>query len=82
MIPSMEWQRDAACAGVGSDVFFPGKYESDLVKQAQRICSGCPVRTECLSWALERPEYFGTWGGMSEHQRKKLRTERNRRAAA
>jgi WhiB family redox-sensing transcriptional regulator len=78
----MAWQQDAACAGVGSDVFLPDRHDVDLVKEAQRLCAMCPVQRECLEWAQNRPEYFGTWGGMSEHKRKKMRTERNREAVA
>jgi WhiB family redox-sensing transcriptional regulator len=30
---------------------------------AKELCSGCPVREECLAQALERGEPHGVWGG-------------------
>ena len=36
------------------------------------ICMRCPVRLECLDWALETREPFGVWGGYSESERKQI----------
>lgn len=33
------------------------------VELAKALCVGCPVRTQCLSGALERREPWGVWGG-------------------
>jgi WhiB family redox-sensing transcriptional regulator len=33
---------------------------------------GCPVRTECLSDALDNQVEFGVWGGMTERERRAL----------
>lgn len=30
---------------------------------AVRICMTCPVKTDCLSWALKTDQHFGVWGG-------------------
>jgi len=30
---------------------------------AKQLCTGCPVRAECLSAALQRGEPHGVWGG-------------------
>ncbi len=29
-------------------------------RKAKQICMGCPVRTECLDYAVSRPEKYGT----------------------
>lgn len=78
------WQDDALCAEVGTDIFFPEKGESN--RQAKAVCAGCPVRPECLAYALEHSATvgrFGVWGGLSERERRRLlRTvQRHRRAA-
>lgn len=36
------------------------------------VCTGCPVRTECLADALDNHVEFGVWGGMTERERRAL----------
>jgi len=33
------------------------------VELAKALCVDCPVRTECLTGALDRREPWGVWGG-------------------
>jgi WhiB family redox-sensing transcriptional regulator len=40
--------------------------------RAKAVCMGCPVRTECLSDALDNRVEFGVWGGMTERERRAL----------
>ena len=42
-------------------------------REAKRICADCPVRIECLNYALRRDERYGVWGGMSERERRRLK---------
>jgi WhiB family redox-sensing transcriptional regulator len=67
------WIDDAPCAEIGGDVFFPehGTPVSSA-RAAKRICARCPVRPECLAYALEHNERYGVWGGLSERERRKL----------
>jgi WhiB family redox-sensing transcriptional regulator len=41
----------------------------------------CPVRAQCLDYALETHQLFGIWGGLSERQRRHLMRQQGRRAA-
>ena len=66
------WAVDALCAQTDPDVFHPEKGES--TKQAKAVCVKCPVRTECLTWALTTNERFGIWGGLSERERRAIST--------
>jgi WhiB family redox-sensing transcriptional regulator len=64
------WEADAACKGMDPSIFFP--VNDDDALEAIAVCRACPVRDECLSWALETRERFGVWGGMTEKQRRSL----------
>lgn len=69
-----EWFSEAACRGM-TDVFFPSDKEGlDL---PQTICASCPVRDECLDYALNHHVDYGVWGGTSERGRRNLRQARN-----
>jgi WhiB family redox-sensing transcriptional regulator len=59
--------------------FFPERGES--VKEAKAVCTGCPVRAECLEYALDNQEKFRIWGGLSERGRRQLRRQRRLREA-
>lgn len=79
------WQADAACADEDPELFFAG--DEDSIARAKRVCAVCPVRNECLETALAVNEMHGVWGGMDEHERRRLirrrrreRRERERRA--
>jgi WhiB family redox-sensing transcriptional regulator len=52
--------------------------EADKIEQAKTICSVCPVRAECLTWAIKNRQYFGIWGGMTEEERKEDRRRARR----
>ncbi|WP_189866804.1 WhiB family transcriptional regulator [Streptomyces poonensis] len=71
----MEWLRQAACVGEDPDLFFPvgttGPALQDIA-DAKRICAGCPVISECLSWALGSGQTSGVWGGLAEDERTAL----------
>ena len=53
------------------EAFFPEKGGS--TREAKKICTGCEVRSECLSYALAHDERFGIWGGLSERERRRLK---------
>lgn len=64
------WVEDALCAQTNPDAFYPEKGGS--TREAKQVCLGCPVRSECLEYAMDRGERFGIWGGKSERERRKL----------
>jgi len=66
------WRYRAACRGADLEVFFPGRGES--ADPARRICAECPVREPCLDYALSHSIVHGIWGGLSERDRRPLRS--------
>lgn len=65
------WHARAACRGVGADLFFPSRRQSERAYQAavERYCQRCPVRPECAE--AGEHERFGLWGGRSPRRRQK-----------
>jgi WhiB family transcriptional regulator, redox-sensing transcriptional regulator len=85
-----EWVGEAACAGTDTELFFIEPYDrGEAVKrrrrQAATLCNGsswpggstppCPVRRQCLEWALEAG-YPGYWGGTTKTERDAIRRDR------
>ncbi|WP_068925061.1 WhiB family transcriptional regulator [Planobispora rosea] len=68
LMTATAWMEQARCAEVDPELWFPEKGGSP--RKAQAICADCPVRTECLEWALDAHEEFGVWGGLSEMERR------------
>lgn len=65
---------DSSCRGVNPDLFYPERGES--TKEAKAVCAGCPVRIDCLEYAIAHNERFGIWGGKSERERRAIRKQR------
>ena len=77
---AQSWQEQALCAETDPEAFFPEKGGS--TRDAKRVCTGCPVRAQCLEFALENDERFGIWGGLSERERRRVRLQRSGRISA
>jgi WhiB family redox-sensing transcriptional regulator len=65
---SLNWQKNALCADPLNKRFVQLFYSKDPKEKAEakNMCFGCPVRKECLQWALEHREIWGVWGGKDE----------------
>jgi len=80
-LPGWGWRRYAACRGMGPALFFSETANSAFFT-ARTICYGCPVRKACLDYALEHHIPYGTWGGTSERERRRMVRSRLRDARA
>ena len=61
-----EWMTDAACRGKDPNWWHPAKGgNNNNTNTAKAICDGCPVRQQCLQYALDNNEHRGIWGGVS-----------------
>ena len=85
-IRSTGWQLLAACRGADSTHFFaPSYFEKRSEKDAREavakaICARCPVRDECLAYALQIREAHGIWGGLNEMERRAILRRRDAEA--
>lgn len=71
-----DWRLRAACRHMNPELFFPEGTAGralDAAVLAKRICGTCPVRAQCLDWAVDHSAAFGIWGGLSETERRDLR---------
>ncbi|MEN8233945.1 MAG: WhiB family transcriptional regulator [Actinomycetota bacterium] len=70
------WYENAACASYPSEVFFPPIDAPSAARVAKLICAECPVREECLAFAVETAQTEGVWGGMDAGERRRMRRRR------
>lgn len=77
LLAKVGWMNQANCVGKPADWLFP---DEELVNRDRvnytyglALCQGCPVRAECLdyamTWEKDARWRFGVWGGMTPHQR-------------
>lgn len=62
------WLDDSACADEELSTFFGGKGGNG--EAAKKVCSGCPVRVQCVTHAYESEAEDGIFGGLSPSQRR------------
>lgn len=72
------WMSHGNCAHRDPSMFFPS--DGVGVEIARRACDGCPVKVQCLEYAIAERIDHGVWGGCSERERRRI--IRSRQAAA
>jgi WhiB family transcriptional regulator, redox-sensing transcriptional regulator len=80
------WADRAACKDMPLVLFFGEDGERRKVREfreevAKQVCAGCPVKEDCLDFAMDRdrPEKYGVYGGLNEDERASERRRRQRR---
>lgn len=71
------WHEQALCR-THLEVDFLTRHQAEQARAFQ-VCGRCPVRVECLEYALADPFLTGVWGGTDGAARRAIR--RNRKAA-
>lgn len=71
-----EWRVRAACRDLGPEKFFLGRGSEDY-DEARVVCAQCPVRIDCLNYALRcepvvQSHRIGFWGGMLPNERREI----------
>jgi WhiB family redox-sensing transcriptional regulator len=80
------WAERALCVQADPDAWFAEKSLRALAEMAKRICGHCPVRAQCLEYALSGADTWGgiatgIWGGTTPQERDRLRQKRKAVAA-
>lgn len=67
------WFEHGHCVGVNPEWWFPDERAGDTAEEAKRICRGCPVRVQCLDFALSAKwSVDGVWGGFTAMERRRM----------
>jgi WhiB family redox-sensing transcriptional regulator len=71
-----------ACANF-PEIYFSSTGENITYEYrlAKRMCNECPIRTQCLSYAIKW-DVSGIWGGMSERERNQAKSMMRLKARA
>jgi WhiB family redox-sensing transcriptional regulator len=69
VVPTPDLPTGAACAGADPDLFFgpdgERQPERDIrERKAKAVCASCPIRVQCLDWAIATRAQYGIWGGV------------------
>lgn len=64
------WEARAACKNQKTNIWYPRRGKDP--RPAKKICASCPVRRDCLSYALKYRENVGIWGGLTARERRRL----------
>ena len=80
-----DWQSQAACRDVNTELFFSPESERGVRKRAREmvaksLCGTCPVQPECRQHALSVGEPYGDCGGTTESERDNPLTEHRKSA--
>ena len=80
--PNDGWRKRAACRDANPELFFSvgqGPDAEAFTEAAKKVCGRCPVRKQCLDWALTTDQDYGVWGGLTEDERRAAQGRRRRR---
>lgn len=73
-IGDTSWHTRGVCHGMDFEdadaVFFPLPRDHEAIAEAKELCGLCPVRRDCLNYALENVLKEGVWGGLTEAERR------------
>jgi len=74
-IGAARFLRGLLAAAPDATITVIGNTADDITLFGLRVCRTCEVRAECLEYALENDERFGSWGGLSERERRRIKRE-------
>ena len=75
---STEWMIEGLCNQADPEMWF-ATHPAE-VKKAVDVCMDCPVRLLCANYAIANEEEYGVWGGLTEQDRRQLRSKKTSRA--
>lgn len=74
--PMGDWVRFGSCRHHDPEVWFSTDPTAEAY--AKSVCSACPVKLQCQSYAMDANEQHGTWGELTEDERRRIRRKRQK----
>lgn len=70
LIDTPDWHEDAECGKPENAKYVNNFFANKPAQQweAKKLCGQCPVRRQCLRWALDTKQIWGIWGGLDYQQ--------------
>lgn len=65
------WRAESFCRKYPTRMWFGGDHRETA--RAKAICAACVVQSECLEFAIGRPDLLGIWAATTPHERAALR---------
>jgi len=73
-----DWRAKAACKGMPTELYYDEETRGGalpaIYEVLSQLCEGCPVKSQCLEWALQS-EMYGYFAGTTALVRKAMRKE-------
>ena len=76
-VGATDWMERAECRGKDTSIFFPSPDRRQF--SHHRFCDLCPVRVECLEYAIDNEVTHGIWGGLTIGEIRYLRQQKRRK---
>jgi WhiB family redox-sensing transcriptional regulator len=67
---NQDWREKAECSKPENRKLTENFFSDSLDEkhEAKNLCFSCPVRKDCINYALESKEIWGIWGGKDENE--------------
>jgi WhiB family redox-sensing transcriptional regulator len=67
---NQDWREDSSCSKKENRHLTENFFSESLEEkhEAKNLCFNCPVRKDCIKYALESKEIWGIWGGKDENE--------------
>jgi WhiB family transcriptional regulator, redox-sensing transcriptional regulator len=72
-----DWRDYGACRDMDPELFFPRTALGRKYKLVMDTCAVCPVRAQCLEFAVTQQIEYGIYGGVGAGKRAKMIRDRN-----
>jgi WhiB family redox-sensing transcriptional regulator len=76
---SETWREFAACRKADVNLFFMDRGDNgdnERMKKIMAFCGPCPVREQCLNYAVDNHIEYGVFGGLATKGRRSVRRAR------